>query len=164
MTKIRIQCYRQCTPVATYNTPAYAAYAVQRLQTAYERHYSGVSFPFPPLSSQFPFSRSHPSFPFSHPFVPLSPHPSPTSYSLPPLYAPLPLSPPFSPFLLPPPPSTPTDYNQSFYTQIREIEAETGCYFDDTFMVDTERAVDYAKVWIRTFQKGRAPCAGLGRR
>ncbi|KAL8864004.1 MAG: hypothetical protein Q9198_010164, partial [Flavoplaca austrocitrina] len=68
------KCYRQCTPTATYNTPAYAAYAVQRLQTAYERHYSG-----------------------------------------------------------------------SFYTQIREIEAETGCYFDDTFMVDTERAIDYAK-------------------
>ncbi|KAL8836957.1 MAG: hypothetical protein Q9176_005958, partial [Flavoplaca citrina] len=49
----------------------------------------------------------------------------------------------------------------SFYTQIREIEAETGCYFDDTFMVDTERAIDYAKVWIGTFQRGRAPCAGL---
>ncbi|KAL8978973.1 MAG: hypothetical protein Q9205_005589, partial [Flavoplaca limonia] len=35
------KCYRQCTPTATHNTPAYAAYAVQRLQTAYERHYSG---------------------------------------------------------------------------------------------------------------------------
>ncbi|KAL9610934.1 MAG: hypothetical protein Q9204_009051, partial [Flavoplaca sp. TL-2023a] len=35
------KCYRQCTPIATYNTPAYAAYAIQRLQTAYERHYSG---------------------------------------------------------------------------------------------------------------------------
>lgn len=51
---------------------------------------------------------------------------------------------------------------QSFYAQIREIEAETGCYFDDIFMVDTERAVDYAKVWVDTFQRHQSPCEGLG--
>ncbi|KAL8769258.1 MAG: hypothetical protein Q9209_004759 [Squamulea sp. 1 TL-2023] len=83
------KCYRQCTPGRYYGS---AAYALSRLQTAYERHISG-----------------------------------------------------------------------SFYAQIREIEAETGCYFDDTFMIDTERAIDYAKVWISTFQNGERPCAGIGK-
>ncbi|KAL8754817.1 MAG: hypothetical protein Q9184_004998 [Pyrenodesmia sp. 2 TL-2023] len=53
-------------------------------------------------------------------------------------------------------------YTGSFYAQIREIEAETGCYFNDTFMIETERAVDYSKVWVDTFQKHRTPCAGVG--
>ncbi|KAI4121704.1 MAG: hypothetical protein LQ338_006216 [Usnochroma carphineum] len=52
-------------------------------------------------------------------------------------------------------------YAGSFYAQIREIEAETSCYFDDTFMVEAERSVDYAKVWVDTFQRRRTPCAGL---
>lgn len=60
-------------------------------------------------------------------------------------------------------PSNNTNKTQSFYAQIREIEAETACYFDDTFMVETERGVDYAKVWVDTFQRPRRrPCWGLG--
>ncbi|KAL8732260.1 MAG: hypothetical protein Q9166_002832 [cf. Caloplaca sp. 2 TL-2023] len=54
-------------------------------------------------------------------------------------------------------------YSGSFYAQIREIEAETDCYFNDTFMIDTERAIDYAKVWISTFQRGERPCKGIGK-
>ncbi|KAL9037892.1 MAG: hypothetical protein Q9214_005500 [Letrouitia sp. 1 TL-2023] len=50
---------------------------------------------------------------------------------------------------------------QSFYAQIREIEAETSCYFDDIFLIDTERAIDYASVWIQTYQNHQKPCAGL---
>ncbi|KAL8698506.1 MAG: hypothetical protein Q9201_006531 [Fulgogasparrea decipioides] len=52
---------------------------------------------------------------------------------------------------------------KSFYAQIREIEAETNCYFDDAFLIDTERAVDYTKVWIQTFQRHERPCAGIGK-
>lgn len=52
---------------------------------------------------------------------------------------------------------------QSFYAQIRAIQAETGCYFNDTFMIDTERAVDYAKVWVDTFQRRERPCEGIGK-
>ncbi|KAL9606533.1 MAG: hypothetical protein Q9179_000319 [Wetmoreana sp. 5 TL-2023] len=54
-------------------------------------------------------------------------------------------------------------YSGSFYAQIREIEAETNCYFDDAFLIDTERAVDYTKVWIQTFQRHERPCAGIGK-
>ncbi|KAL9611239.1 MAG: hypothetical protein Q9167_004122 [Letrouitia subvulpina] len=52
-------------------------------------------------------------------------------------------------------------YSGSFYAQVREIEAETSCYFDDIFLIDTERAIDYASVWIQTFQNHQKPCAGL---
>lgn len=83
------KCYRQCEPNSYYGS---ASYALNRLQTAYERHVSG-----------------------------------------------------------------------SFYAQIRAIEAETGCYFNDTFMIDTERAVDYAKVWVDTFQRRERPCEGVGK-
>ena len=86
--------------------------------------------------------------------------------SFPPLFPPLP-----SHLLLFPTIPLPTNYQQiplshthtqqSFYAQIRAIKAETGCYFNDTFMVETERAVGYAKVWVNTFQRRRAPCAGL---
>ncbi|KAL8722232.1 MAG: hypothetical protein Q9181_007533 [Wetmoreana brouardii] len=54
-------------------------------------------------------------------------------------------------------------YSGSFYAQIREVEAETNCYFNDVFMIDTERAVDYAKVWIQTFQRRERPCKGIGK-
>ncbi|KAL8740256.1 MAG: hypothetical protein Q9190_007020, partial [Brigantiaea leucoxantha] len=50
-----------------------------------------------------------------------------------------------------------SDSFKSFYSQVREIEAETGCYFDDLFMVETERAVDYTKAWIETFQSHERP-------
>ncbi|KAL8889688.1 MAG: hypothetical protein Q9192_005981 [Flavoplaca navasiana] len=103
------KCYRQCTPTATYNTPAYAAYAVQRLQTAYERHYSGVSFPFPPFPLspiQISPSPSLPFYPSPSPPLLISPHPSPPLilFPLTPLSHFLP-SPPF------PPSPTPTDQN-----------------------------------------------------
>jgi len=45
---------------------------------------------------------------------------------------------------------------------VREIEAETGCRFNDTFLIEAERAIDYAKVWIETFQSLRTPCADIG--
>ncbi len=45
---------------------------------------------------------------------------------------------------------------------MREIEAETGCRFNDTFLIEAERAIDYAKVWIETFQSLRTPCADAG--
>lgn len=50
---------------------------------------------------------------------------------------------------------------QGFYRQIREIEAETGCRFVDTFLIDSERAIDYSKIWIETFQRVERPCAKL---
>ncbi len=47
---------------------------------------------------------------------------------------------------------------------MRELEAKTGCYFiSDAFLVENERAVDYAIGWIETFQSLRKPCAGLNR-
>ncbi|KAL8936692.1 MAG: hypothetical protein Q9216_004802 [Gyalolechia sp. 2 TL-2023] len=54
-------------------------------------------------------------------------------------------------------------FSGSFYSQIRSVEAEKGCYFDDTFMIDTERAVDYAKAWVETFQSRERPCEGVGK-
>ncbi|MCJ1244693.1 hypothetical protein MMC30_001892 [Trapelia coarctata] len=53
-------------------------------------------------------------------------------------------------------------YIMPFYVQVREIEAETGCRFNDTFLVEAERAIDYAKVWIETFQSLRTPCTDIG--
>ncbi|KAL9118290.1 MAG: hypothetical protein Q9187_005168 [Circinaria calcarea] len=57
----------------------------------------------------------------------------------------------------------PTGYRVlPFYTQMREIEAETGCRFNDTFLIEIERAADYAKIWIQTYQSLRNPCADMG--
>ncbi len=78
-----------------------------------------------------------------------------TSTSPPPLH---PTTHRYPPKLTPSPPKI-----QSFYTQIREIQAETGCRFSDYFLIENERATDYTKVWIETFQSLRRPCAGLGR-
>ena len=54
-----------------------------------------------------------------------------------------------------------TEYFQGFYRQIREIEAETGCRFHDTFLIENDRAVDYTKIWVETFQRHVRPCAKL---
>ncbi|KAL9004268.1 MAG: hypothetical protein Q9188_002903 [Gyalolechia gomerana] len=78
---------------------------------------------------------------------------------LPYLFYPIPFSSPNAPS----PYTRPLTQTQSFYAQIRAIEAETGCYFNDTFMIDTERAVDYAKVWVDTFQRRERPCEGIGK-
>jgi len=59
------------------------------------------------------------------------------------------------------PPLTLLPPHQAFYRQIREIEAETGCRFYDTFLIENERAVDYTKIWIETFQRHVRPCAKI---
>ena len=57
----------------------------------------------------------------------------------------------------------PKNNNQKgFYRQIREIEAETGCRFQDTFLIEAERAVDYSKIWVETVQRVERPCWALG--
>ncbi|MCJ1253845.1 hypothetical protein MMC24_001659 [Lignoscripta atroalba] len=53
---------------------------------------------------------------------------------------------------------------QSFYVQIREIQAELGCHFNDLFLIETQRATDNAKIWIETFQNERNPCRDIGKR
>lgn len=58
-------------------------------------------------------------------------------------------------------PLTPLPLHQGFYRQTREIEAETGCRFYDTFLIENERAVDYTKIWIETFQRHVRPCTKI---
>lgn len=70
---------------------------------------------------------------------------------------------PYEKSLLPSSTSSTDAVPQGFYVQVREIEAQTGCRFDDTFMIENERAIDYSKVWISTFQSLEKPCAGLGK-
>lgn len=41
------------------------------------------------------------------------------------------------------------------------IEEDKGCTFEDTFLVEPERAIDRAQLWIKDFKSLRSPCADL---
>lgn len=50
---------------------------------------------------------------------------------------------------------------QSFYQQVRMIEEDKGCAFEDTFLVEPERAIDRAQLRIKDYKSLRSPCADL---
>jgi len=169
----RKQCYRQCQP------NGYVQWAVESLQYTFEAHRNGVRvFYAPPPLPRFLFLGDPTLSAYHNP----SPQPllstfttsCPKHLTLPPLTTPpnprnfpTPSPPNLPPFyyhpsqLLAHPSLTPLPLQQGFYRQIREIEAETNCRFHDTFLIENERAIDYTKIWIETFQRHVRPCAKI---
>lgn len=41
------------------------------------------------------------------------------------------------------------------------IKEDTNCLFEDTFLVEPERAIDRVQLWLRNFTSLRHPCADL---
>lgn len=41
------------------------------------------------------------------------------------------------------------------------IEEDKNCSFEDTFLVEPERAIDRVQLWLRAFKSLRSPCAEL---